>query len=252
MKINIHAGHAAYGKGAYGAVGILNESVEDRIVKEYVAKKLKMLGHTVYDCTVDEGDASTVLKNIVKKCNAHNVDLDVSIHFNAGAKDAKGNGQTTGTEVLVYSTNSTAKNYAQMIANSISRLGFKNRGVKVRTDLYFLKNTKSPALLIECCFVDDKDDASLYNAEKMANAIVEGITGIALDSKTNDTVSNVGAFKVRTKSNMNIRTGPGTLYKTVDIAPIGVYTIVDTKGNWGKLLSGAGWINISYKYATRM
>lgn len=252
MKINVHAGHAAYGKGAYGAVGILNESTEARFVKEYVMKKLKMLGHTVYDCTVDVGDKSEVLKNIVKKCNAHKVDLDVSIHFNAGAKDAIGNGQTTGTEVLVYSESSLAYATAKSIARSISNLGFKNRGVKKRTDLYVLKNTKSPALLIECCFVDDKDDAVLYDAEAMANAIVEGITGVKLDSTENNSISKTDAFKVRTKDNMNIRTGPGVLYKTVDIAPIGVYTIVETKGNWGKLLSGAGWINIAYKYATRM
>ena len=44
MKINVHAGHAAVGKGAIGAVGILNESKEDRSVKELVIKKLKMLG----------------------------------------------------------------------------------------------------------------------------------------------------------------------------------------------------------------
>ena len=28
-------------------------------------------------------------------------------------------------------------------------------------------------MLIECCFVDDKDDVSLYNAESMAKAIAE-------------------------------------------------------------------------------
>jgi N-acetylmuramoyl-L-alanine amidase len=84
MKINIHAGHAAEGKGAIGAVGIISESKEDRIVKEYVIAKLKALGHTVYDCTVDSGSASAVLKGIVKKCNAHKVDIDVSIHFNSG------------------------------------------------------------------------------------------------------------------------------------------------------------------------
>lgn len=30
---NVHAGHCPQGKGASGAVGILQESVEDRIVK---------------------------------------------------------------------------------------------------------------------------------------------------------------------------------------------------------------------------
>ncbi|WP_300811052.1 N-acetylmuramoyl-L-alanine amidase, partial [uncultured Acetatifactor sp.] len=43
--------------------------------------------------------------------------------------------------------------------------------------LYVLKNTKAPAMLIECCFVDDKDDVQLYDCQKMAEAIVYGITG---------------------------------------------------------------------------
>ena len=30
---NVHAGHCPQDQGAYGAVGILQESVEDRIVK---------------------------------------------------------------------------------------------------------------------------------------------------------------------------------------------------------------------------
>lgn len=43
--------------------------------------------------------------------------------------------------------------------------------------LYVLKHTKAPAVLVECCFVDDKDDVELYDCQKMAAAIVYGITG---------------------------------------------------------------------------
>ena len=32
-------------------------------------------------------------------------------------------------------------------------------------------------MLVECCFVDDKDDVQLYDCQKMAEAIVFGITG---------------------------------------------------------------------------
>jgi N-acetylmuramoyl-L-alanine amidase len=32
-------------------------------------------------------------------------------------------------------------------------------------------------MLIECCFVDDADDAKLYDAYSMASAIVYGLTG---------------------------------------------------------------------------
>lgn len=178
MRINIHAGHNPDGKVACGAVGLIKESTEARLVKDKVIAKLKALGHIVYDCTVDNGkNQSDVLQKIVAKTDEHSVDLDVSIHFNSGASDKTGNSKTTGTEVLVYSKSSNANTYAKNICECIASLGFKNRGVKANTGLYVLKHTKAPALLIECCFVDDADDVALYSAEKMANAIVKGITG---------------------------------------------------------------------------
>lgn len=178
MRINVHAGHNPAGKIACGAVGLLNESIENRKVKDEVIAQLQALGNTVYDCTENNGSGqSDVLKKIVAKCNAHEVDLDISIHFNSGANNPSGNGKTTGVEVFVYSASSEAKSYAEKVCAEISALGFRNRGVKYSTSLYVLKNTKAPAMLIECCFVDDKDDAELYDYRKMASAIVKGITG---------------------------------------------------------------------------
>ena len=178
MKINVHAGHNPDGKVACGACGFIKESTEARKVKNQVIKLLREKGHTVYDCTCSNGKSqSDVLQQIVTKCNKHKVDLDISIHFNAGASDKRGNGKTTGTEVLIYSESSKAKQYARRTAKAIADLGFKNRGVKVRDNLYFLKRTNSPAMLIECCFVDDKDDVKLYDYKEMAAAIVDGILG---------------------------------------------------------------------------
>lgn len=175
MKINVHGGH---NRIVPGACSLIDEVTEDRKVKDLVISKLRSLGHTVYDCTDDAGTSQSAnLTNIVKQCNAHKVDLDVSIHFNAGTGDTGGNGKTTGTEVLVYSGTSKATTYAAAICARIADLGFKSRGVKERPDLYVLKHTKAPALLVECCFVDDADDVALYNADKMAAAIVQGITG---------------------------------------------------------------------------
>ena len=48
-------------------------------------------------------------------------------------------------------------------------------------------------------------------------------------------------------SALNIRQGPGTNYPIVGvIRDRGVYTIVETKGTWGKLKSGKGWISLGY------
>lgn len=88
MILNIHAGHNPDGKVACGSVGILKESTEARKVKDLVISQLQRVGHTVYDCTVDNGsNQSDVLAKIVSECNSHSVDLDVSIHLNSGRND---------------------------------------------------------------------------------------------------------------------------------------------------------------------
>ncbi|MCI8800786.1 MAG: N-acetylmuramoyl-L-alanine amidase [Lachnospiraceae bacterium] len=178
MTINVHAGHNPDGKVACGAIGIIRESTEARRVKDAVISGLRQLGHTVYDCTCENGTSqANVLSRIVAACNTHKADLDVSIHFNSGAGDAAGNGKTTGMEVYVYNSVSKAKGYAERVCAAIAGLGFKTRGVKYNTGLYVLRKTSAPAMLIECCFVDDKDDVQLYDCQEMADAIVYGITG---------------------------------------------------------------------------
>ena len=230
MRINVHAGHNPAGKVACGAVGLINESTEARRVKEEVISQLRQLGHTVYDCTVDNGTGQQdVLKKIVAKCNAHIVDLDVSIHFNSGAGDKAGNGRTTGVEVLLYSNASRAYREAEKVCKEVAVLGFKNRGLKYRPNLVVLKNTKSPAMLIECCFVDDKDDVQLYNYQDMASAIVCGITGQRVQES--EETGKVEDGEETPTGNKN------TLYRV----QVGAYSVKSNAENMQKKLREAGF-----------
>ena len=182
MRINIHAGHNPDGMTACGAIGYIKESTEARAVKDRIMKRLTAMGHDVYDCTCRNGSSQNdVLRKIVAACNAHDVDLDISIHFNAGGNQ-KSDSNTTGTEVYVYSASSVAAPYARKVVDRIGALGFRNRGIKQNPNLYVLRHTKSPAMLIECCFVDDPDDVALYSADRMADAIVAGITGLEVET----------------------------------------------------------------------
>lgn len=256
MVINVHAGHNADGRTACGAIGLIKESTEARRVKDEVIRQLKALGHIVYDCTVDNArNVSANLREIVAKCNAHTVDLDVSIHFNAGAYDKRGNGKSCGTEVLIYNSNSKAKKYAEATCREISKLGFTNRGVKLRKNLYVLHHTNAPAMLIECCFVDDADDVRLYHTAQMASAIVKGITGMSHPgnvSTNRDTeiqpLPEQGSYRVKvTASVLNVRKGAGTDYPIVTtVKKDEVYTIVGESAGWGKLKSGVGYIYLNY------
>ena len=235
MIINVHGGH---NRIVPGASGLLDEVTEDRAITAKVIAKLKALGHTVYDCTDDSGRTQGQnLANIVTKCNAHAADLNISIHLNSGGGK--------GTEVLIYSASSKAKPSAEKICAEIAALGYKNRGVKLRPDLYVLKRTKAPSLLVECCFVDSTEDKARYDAEKMANAIVKGVTGqtVAEDTST---------YRVRvTASTLNVRSDhSASSTVTTKVKRGDVYTIVAEYNNggtlWGKLKSGAGWIALKY------
>lgn len=62
------------------------------------------------------------------------------------------------------------------VSTAISKAsGLKDRGAKQRTELYFLKNTTEPAILLEICFVDSKADVELYqkNFKAICAAIAE-------------------------------------------------------------------------------
>lgn len=197
MIISISAGHSKSGVGV-GAIGLINESTENRVVKNAVVKFLKAAGHTVHDCTIDTfTDANKGVRDIVTKHNNTTRDLDVQIHFNSGAKDTTGNDKTTGSEVLVYSSSTSANTQAKRVCANLADVGFVNRGVKVRNDLWFLRKTEKPAILIETCFVDDADDVALYKAsiDKVARAIAEGIVNESLtvvnESKTSVTNVNI-------------------------------------------------------------
>lgn len=67
-----------------------------------------------------------------------------------------------------------------------------------------------------------------------------------VDAEAIETINQEFRVKV-TASALNIRSGPGTQYPiNGTIRDKGVYTIVDTQGDWGKLKSGAGWISLNY------
>lgn len=186
MRIGIDMGHTLSGEGT-GSQGCgYKEQNLTRELGKIVIEMLKKEGHTIYDCTVDKSSNNAQqLIDRVNKANKQPLDLFVSIHFNACVNDVKGDGRTTGTEVLLHSMSSKAKPYAKRIVKKIANVGLKNRGVKTH-NAYVLKHTKAPALLIETCFIDDRDDMNVYlkSPRKVAKAIVEGI----LDKTITDVV----------------------------------------------------------------
>lgn len=214
---NVHGGHNFI---VPGAKGLLDETTEDRKVTARVISALRAAGHTVYDCTDDSGRTQGQnLANIVAKCNAHPVDLNISNHLNAGG----------GTGVEVWCYNEKTKDIAAAICASVSSaLGIPNRGVKYSKNLYVLRKTAGSAILVECCFVDNQNDASHWNADKCGDAIASAIAGKTVAGTTSAGSAPVAAptpapsgpsYRTRTvytllADHLRVRTGPGTGYAT--------------------------------------
>lgn len=243
MRINLHAGHCPDGgKGACGAIGNIKESTEAREVKKWTKLYLETAGVTVYDTTCDEQvDRNTCLKNIVTKCNKHEVDFDISIHFNC--KDnpypAEKDGKTTGSESWVYSTSGNQEKNAivKRWLKAMEEKGFRNRGLKTSTSLYVLKNTKAPAILFEVCFVDDKDDTDLYKklgANEIGRMIAEAIVDHSITTYT----------YMQTTGAVNMRKGAGVANEKILVIP--KYERVLYLGS-RKLIGDTYWYKCSYK-----
>lgn len=175
MNITIHAGHNPDGKVACGAVGYIKESTEARKVKDLIYDSLCEV-IDIEDVTINDGkSAKDVLERICKKCNEKERDFNISIHFNASKKGIVSDGRIKGSEIWLYDSNSDLKELAESILKNLEMQGYTNRGVRYSKGLYLLNKTKSPTMLIECCYVDDLDDVALYDEIEVANAISDSI-----------------------------------------------------------------------------
>ncbi|MEK0286572.1 N-acetylmuramoyl-L-alanine amidase [Caldifermentibacillus hisashii] len=176
-SIAISSGHALYVRGSSD---IIDEVTEARRVTDKTAEYLRQLGVTTY---VFHDDTSRTqnqnLSTIVNFHNSKNRELDVSIHFNSAGRT----NNPLGVEVLYYDQSGLAANVSQAIANAS---GIKNRGAKQRKELYFLRKTSKPAILIEVCFVSSTADVELYrkNFDAICRAIAETLAGKRLSQPT--------------------------------------------------------------------
>ena len=176
MKIAVRGGHNFQ---APGSSAIIDETTEDRKVKDGVIKYLRELGNDVLDVTPGNMDSDSDLAYGVNKANAWGAELFISIHFNKAYNSYNG---AIGTETWVYSKRDNIRQdeeIALRIVNAIASLGFKNRGVKEDIELYELRATKMASIIVEVCFVEATEDVALYRKlgpDAIGKAIAEAIS----------------------------------------------------------------------------
>lgn len=156
--------------------------------------------------TKDENDPLT---DEIKECNAFAPDYALDIHNNAGGGD--------GVEIYHHYGGGKGKTLAQNVINEIVAIGQNSRGLKTKknsqgTDYFgFIRETKAPAIIVECAFVDNKKDIAIIDTsaeqKKMGVAIAKGVLktlGIAYKEPvvSNNTTNKlyrvqVGAYSVK-------------------------------------------------------
>ena len=167
MKIAIDIGHNV--NNDTGAVGIKPEDELTMAVGLRLMELLRAAKHHVIECLPESAtNVNDSLKQRVKKANIHHANIFVSIHFNAFYSRAYG--------AEVYAVSRIGKGIGREVLDEICKLGFYDRGVK-SANLYVLRKTQMPAILVECCFCDNKADMGFFDVDKMAIAICKGLIG---------------------------------------------------------------------------
>lgn len=194
MNVCVDAGHGGRDSGA------VNGNTLEKDIALKVALKLYKLIESDYNVTLTRNKDSYVsLQDRVEISNKFDSDFFVSIHVNSSQAPYT----ATGIETLIYENKGDTKRLAENVQNSlISNLGAVNRGIKIRNDLYVLKNTKCPAILVEIGFIH-ADVNNLLNNEyqdKIALSIARGLnytTGVSSNMSNDGNKSAIEMLKDR-------------------------------------------------------
>jgi N-acetylmuramoyl-L-alanine amidase len=168
-SVVISAGHGSRVPGAEGLE--FDEEDETPVIMEMIAAELRK--RSVAVTTFVDRTSTNVSDNLAAIVDFHNSqpphDLDISCHFNAS------DGAGHGTEVLYVTQEALSARVSAAIASN----GFTDRGAVYRDDLAFLNGTKAPAVLLETCFLDNRDDVDVYQLKKydIAASVAEALTG---------------------------------------------------------------------------
>lgn len=172
-KVFIGVGHGGSDPGA-AANGLKEKNLNLAIA---LACQEELARHGVLTKMSRKKDENDTLSEEIKECNAYKPDLAVDIHNNAGGGD--------GAEVLHTINGGTGKTLAKNILDEIVKIGQNSRGTKTKKNssgkdyFGFIRQTTCPAVIVECAFVDNKNDVKIIDTKAeqtaMGVAIAKGI-----------------------------------------------------------------------------
>lgn len=205
-KVFIGAGHGGSDPGAIGIGGIQEKDLNLSIA---LACNDVLIRHGVDTMLSRHKDEDDPYSETFKQCNSYSPDCAVEIHNNAGGGD--------GVEIYHSKRDASDDALAKNILDEIIAIGQNSRGLKTRElsdgRAYYawIRSINSPAVLVECAFVDTKDIEIIdteAERKKMGEAVAKGILkylGITYKEPTNNTetsgfVVKVGPYKTEAEA----------------------------------------------------
>lgn len=175
LKISIDAGHGLETPGKRTPDDSMREHHFNSVVAKHVIEQLSQY-ENVETITTHSDSKDVSLKERTDKANNWNADLFLSIHANAFGETWN---DANGIETLVYKRGIKAEDVANVVQRElIKHTGRRDRGVKV-ANFHVLRETKMPAILVECGFMTNREEAELLKSDeyrrKCATAIVNGL-----------------------------------------------------------------------------
>lgn len=181
IVIVLDAGHGGKDPGKVGINDVLEKDINLQIAVK-VKGLLERHGFSVV--MTREGDESLTGSNSTKRddmkarvdvINNTKPDIAVSIHQNSYSDS-----QVSGAQVFYFSGSDEGKLYAETIQNELLRFDEENhRQAKANDNYYLLTNTKVPAVIVECGFLSNYEEAEKLAKEEyqeeISNVIVHGI-----------------------------------------------------------------------------
>jgi N-acetylmuramoyl-L-alanine amidase len=134
----------------------MHENEFNRAVVRYLDGHLKRSGFRTI--IVAPTDADTSLATRVSTANNAKADLYVSVHANANTGVF---GTWGGTETFTYPSGASLSIGKIIHKHLMKGTPLRDRGVKNGDWLYVIKNTSMPAVLVECAYMDNLEEAKL-------------------------------------------------------------------------------------------
>lgn len=176
MLVAIDAGHGHNTPGKRCPDDSMREHDFNGNVATKVCNILNKNGIETYRSDDITGNIDVPLITRTNNINSKKANICVSIHANAFTGEWN---DANGIETYIIARGGEAEKIANIVQRKlIENTGRKDRGVKI-SNLHMCKETKMPAILCECGFMDNKEEAELLKTEeyriKCAEAIAYGI-----------------------------------------------------------------------------